>query len=308
MLSRKELRVLGVLDGPKTRSELGDELNYTPSTVTNAISRLTTLNLVVRERSGQNTVFAPTEARCLEVYQSLTKANPHIDFPDLLTASALELFYYLSADDWTRAATLVYRSDRSKATVYRTLDRFTNRAIVVIDNSRYRLHEDFAELHTFVTEFRHHIHRNRIRRETTGGTLIWESYDEFLVRVDEPVSNAAYYRTGLDAFSEYGLEFFTTAEFYYFYSDTQRSLSPADLVCQLLLIDDGARHRKYALLLIAATKTDHSEVRKRAAYYGLEDRLASMMTYLETTGDESGNRLPPWEEFESLARDYRVEV
>jgi DNA-binding MarR family transcriptional regulator len=308
MLSKDELRVIEALDGPKTRQDLAAELDYAPSTVTNAVSHLASLNLVLRDTSTGEVLVTLSEARSLEVYQSLTKAHPHVDFPDLLTKSAFRVFYYLSAKEWTIAATLIDRSNLSKATVYRIIDRFTNRAMIVKDHSRYRLDEDFAELHIFATELRHHIHRNRMRHDLESGTILWETYDTFLVRVDTQISSDNYHLTGLDAFAEYGLEFFTTSEFYYFYSEDLNTLAPADLVCQLLLIEDDARHRKYALVLVAATQTDSDEVRKRANYYGLDTQIDAMMTYLETNGDKTTDWLPPWEEFESLARDYEVKL
>jgi len=91
---------------------------------------------------------------------------------------------------------------------------------------------------------------------------VWESHEGFLVRTDTAVDHPDYHETGLDAFAEYGLQFFTTSEQYYFYSPERESLTPEDLFCHLLLIGNDSRHRKYAPLL--AVKTELSPERLNA--------------------------------------------
>lgn len=307
MIGKGHLRVLEVLDSPTTRQELADTLDYSPKTISNVLGDLEPLALIDRERTGSQTLIRPLETRCITVYQSLVKSNPHIDFPELLSESTLVLLYHLT-DELTPVATLVDRSRLSKATVYRQLDTLTNRAIVIKDHSQYRLVDEFTDLHTFAVELYHQIHRRRVSQETDGGVLVWETHDEFLVQTDHPVDATDYHRTGLAAFAEYGLEFFTTSAYYYFYSPSRDSLSPSDLICHLLLIENDARHRKYALLLLAKTTPSSEEVRDRASYYQVDDIVDPMPEYLETRGEETAPHLPPWDEFQSLAREYNVEI
>jgi DNA-binding MarR family transcriptional regulator len=306
MFEKSELRVLDALDVPKRRQELAAELGYEPGTITNAVSHLETVGLVTREKEGNETVVHPTNARCLEVYQSLTRTNPHVDVPELLTSSMLRVLYYLPSDTGVSATELTESSGVSRATVYRVLKTLTNRAIAVKEDSRYRLTEQFAGLHEFAEELRHHAHRTRVRNDLGSGTLLWESYDEFLVRTESETGHPEYLRTGLDAFSEYGLDFFTPSGYYYFYTEDRESLCPADLVCHLLLIENDVRHRKYAMLLVASTETSHESVRDAAAAYGIEETVIPLLEYLQTHGEHSSAQSPPWEEMESLARDYGV--
>ncbi|AKU09862.1 MarR family transcriptional regulator [Haloferax gibbonsii] len=308
MLEENELRIMATLDSPKKRRALAAELGYEPGTITNAVVHLEKLGLVTRERVGNETIIHPTSAKCLEVYQDLTATNPHVDFPELLTSSMLRVLYYLHADEPVSAAELAQRTDVSRATVYRTLKTLTNRAIAVKQGTRYCLTEQFSGLHKFAVELRHQHHRMQVQTDIGSGTLLWESYDEFIVRTDEVVNDSQYLLTGLDAFSEYGLQFFTRSGNYYFYSESRESLSPADLVCHLLLIENDARHRKYAMLLITATNTSHEDVREVAISYGVEDIISPLLTYLRTEGEQSSAQTPPWSEMESLARDYEVEI
>jgi len=307
-MDEEQLRILETLHSPHSRQELAEKLDYSPKTITNAIGDLESAGLISRDRSGQETVVSPADAKCLEVYQSLVASHPHIDFPDLLTESLIRLLYHLPSDDWVVAATLIEESGLAKSTVYRHLKTLRNRAIVLKETSKYRLADEFEELHLFAKELQHHHHRQRLRSDAAEASILWETDDEFLARTTQPIPEEGYHQTGLDAFAEYGLEFFTTSEYYYFYSPDRTSLTPADFVCHLLLIENDARHRKYALLLLEATDESLERVRDRASYYGLDELLTDMITYIESRGNRRANQLPPWDELKSLAADYGVDL
>lgn len=80
------------------------------------------------------------------LFQSLTKSSPHVDFPDLLTPSLLNVLYYLSSDDPWTATELAELTGHSRATIYRTLRLLTNRAMATKEHSQYRLTEEFETL------------------------------------------------------------------------------------------------------------------------------------------------------------------
>lgn len=308
MIDKKGLRVLSALDSPKQRQVLAQELDYQKSTVTEALGELERLDLIYKEKQGARTVAKPGDARCVEVFQSLTRSNPHVDFPDLLTSSMLNVLFYLSSDNPLTATELTERTGHARATIYRNLRTLTNRAMATKKHSRYKLREEFDELHTFAYELRHHGHRVRIKRDIDGGTIVWESHTEFLVRTESDVEDSNYHRTGLDAFSEYGLQFFTTSEQYYFYSEERESLAPEDQVCHLLLIENDSRHRKYALLLVAEMELSKETLRESASYYGIEDVVMPLVEFLRSEGKTTSENTPRWEEFETLLSEYEVEL
>jgi predicted transcriptional regulator len=308
MIDEKGFRVLGSLDSPKDHQELADELDYHKSTISEALSDLEKLGLVQKEWKGNHVVAEPSDVRCVEVYQSLTQSHPHVDFPDLFTKSMVNVLYYLNADDGMAAWELQERTEYARATIYRNLRTLTNRAMATKEQSQYWLREEFEELHDFANELRHQIHRVKVKNDLGSGTLVWDSHDEFLVRTDDPVEELNYLPTGLDAFGEYDLRFFTTEEHYYFYSETRQSLDPADLICHLLLIENDSRHRKYALLLAADRRISKNHMRQVASYYGVEETVSALMEFLITEGEFESENTPRWEEFESLAKEYEVEI
>lgn len=308
MIDKTGLRILSVLDSPKSRQELANELDYLESTVSRALSNLEQLDLLYKEKAGNQTVARPVDTRCVEVFQSLTKSNPHVDFPDLFTTSLLNVLYYLRSDDPWTATELTERTGHSRATIYRNLRTLTNRAMATKERSQYRLTEDFNDLHVFAYELRHHLHRVQIKREVGSGTIVWESHDEFLIRTETDVADPNYHRTGLAVFAEYGLQFFTMSGRYYFYSEDRESLTPADLVCHLLLIENDSRHRKYALLLLADTEVSAEVLEERANYYGIDDVVLPLAEFLRTGGEVTAEQTPQWEEFETLASEYEIEL
>jgi hypothetical protein len=180
--------------------------------------------------------------------------------------------------------------------------------MAVKQHSRYRLTEAFNGLHVFAYELQHHTHLVQMKQDVGSGTIVWESHAEFLVRTDTAVEHSAYHQTGLDAFAEYGLQFFTTSEQYYFYSEDRESLTPEDLFCHLLLIENDSRHRKYALLLAVKTDLSPERLQTVADNYGISEVVEPLLEFLETEGEKSSPATPQWEEFESLADEYEVEL
>ncbi|MFC3960045.1 transcriptional regulator TrmB [Halovivax cerinus] len=308
MIGEKELRVLSVLDAATSRRELAGELDYQETTITKALGNLEQGNLIYKERNGNQTLARPVDNRCVETLQSLTKAHPHVDFPELFTSSMLNVLYYLSSHESWTATELTERTDHARATIYRNLRTLTNRAMATKTQSHYQLTAGFEDLHVFASEFRHHLHRVRIKRDVGNGTIVWESHDDFLVRTEKTIADIDYHLTGLDAYAEYGLRFHTTSEQYYYYSANRDSLTAEELVCHLLLIENDSRHRKYALLLVAAEELSPEDVESTANEYGIADTVDPLLEFLQTCGETDSNETPQWSEFETLAAEYEVEI
>jgi len=307
MLGKRHFRILETVTAPTTRQELVNSLEYTPKTITNVLGDLENLGLLTRERSGSQVTVRPASGRCVDVFHTLVRTKPHVDFPDLLSESTLILLYHLSEEP-IRGPTLVDRSQLSRATVYRHLDTLLNRAIVLKDESRYWLAEDFVDLHTFAVELYHQLHRRQLEVDDVTGALVWESHEEFLLQTNDVLDVGDYHRTGLVMFAEYDLQFFTTPGEFYFYAPGRDALGALDLICHLLMIENDSRHRQYAMLLIAKEGLDPEELHDRAEYYRMAEIVDPLAEYVRTNGDTATLTLPPWEEFRSLAEDYKVDL
>ena len=304
MLRRIELEVLATVDRGDTISELATKLDHSESYLSRSVADLVEKGLVYAERDGRRKRVAPSDARAVERYQDLVRQHSHINFPELLTGKALEVLYYL--DQARTVAEIADRSDNYRNTVNRVLKRFRDRGLVGTDDGHYKFNADFDRLHEFARELAHHLHRQRLESVAPKGTILWENYDEFLAQAETEIDADGFHETGLARFAAFDLQFLLTDHRYYRYSEELDEVSPAELCCHTLLIDDGSRHRSYCLLLLSHVDVDEEDLREHAAKYGLEDEIDVLLRYLETHGEVDDDRLPEWDEFQELAADYEV--
>ncbi|OYR56139.1 transcriptional regulator TrmB [Halorubrum sp. Ea1] len=304
MLRRIELEVLATVDRGDTISELATKLDHSESYLSRAVAELVEKGLVYTERDGRRKRVVPSDARAVQLFRNLVRQHSHIDLPELLTGKALEVLYYL--DQPRTVSEIADRSDNYRNTVNRALKRFRDRGLVGTVDGRYEFNADFDRLHEFARELAHHFHRQRLKAVTSKGTILWEDYDEFLAQTETEIDADGFHETGLPRFSMFDLQFLLTGHRYYVYSEELDAVSPAELCCHTLLIDDGSRHRSYCLLLLSHVDVDEEDLRKQAAKYGLEDEIDALLRYLETHGEVDDDRLPEWDEFQELAADYEV--
>ncbi|WP_066385853.1 MarR family transcriptional regulator [Halalkalicoccus paucihalophilus] len=306
MLRSIELKVLAAVERGDTISELATKLDYSESYLSRAITELVEKGLVYTQRDGRRKRVVPSDARAVEVYQDLVRQHSHIGFPTLLTGKAIEVLYYL--DQPRTVADVADRSDNYRNTVNRVFKRLRDRGLVGTDDGYYDFNGDFDRLYEFARELAHHLHRQRLEAVAPNGTILWEDHDEFLAQTETEIEADQFHETGLARFAAFDLLFLLTRDRYYLYSEDVETVSPAELCCHTLLIDDDTRHRSYCLLLLSHVEVDESDLQERAAKYGLEDEIDALLRYLETQGAVDDDRLPEWDEFQELAADYEVRL
>lgn len=306
MLSRIELEVLATIERGDTITELATKLGHSESYLSRAVADLRENGLVHTERDGRHKRVIPSDARAVEVYQDLVRQHPHIEFPELLTEKAFEVLYHL--DQPRTVAEIAERSDNYRNTVNRVLNRFRDRGLVGTNDGHYEFNGDFDRLHEFARELTHHLHRQRLKAVAQKGTILWESDDEFLAQTETVIDVDTFHETGLARFAAFDLQFLLTGQRYYIYSEALDEVSPAELCCHTLLIDDGPRYRSYCLLLLCHVDVDEADLRKQATTYGLDAEIDALLRYLATHGESADDHLPEWSEFEKLAADYEVNL
>ncbi|ARS90503.1 MarR family transcriptional regulator [Natrarchaeobaculum aegyptiacum] len=316
MLSESELTALSHLsthtEEGLIQRELADELSWDPGHTSRVVSKLAERELIIREQRNGRYRISLSNAEPTERFADLTREFPHVDFPELLAGPSIQLLYYLDA---TRtAAELTERSTVSRATVYRRLKQLRNVGIVTKRDSQFALTKQFEELAAFARSLVRHLHRQEASDHAAGVRLIWTDVDEYLFSCRTEVTAPLFHQTGPDALDQYGISLLTREGRYYFRSEDRTELAPEDLVCQLLLIDDGARYRSYCLLLIASCEIDANVLARSAGQYDreaeidLSNIIQELCAYLESNGAVSGEKLPEWDTFKSTAADYDISV
>lgn len=316
MLSESELTVLSYLStyaGEELiQRELADELGWDPGHTSRVASNLEDSELVIREQQNGRYRVSLSNAEPTERFADLTREFPHVEFPDLLAGPTIQFLYYLNAE--RTAAELTELTAVSRATVYRRLKQLRNVGIVTKHDARFSLTEQFEALAAFARSLVRHLHRQEASEHAASVRLIWSDVDEYLFSCRTDVAEPLFHQTGPDALGQYDIDLLTREEQYYFRSKDRADLAPEDLVCHLLLIDDGARYRSYCLLLIAACEIGEETLTRTADRYDrdaeidLREIIRELCAYLDSSGSVSGERLPEWETFKSTAADYDISV
>ncbi|MDZ7730584.1 MAG: helix-turn-helix domain-containing protein [Natrialbaceae archaeon] len=306
MISEAELQALEALQEESTVSGLAENLDRSRSYVSELVSRMESKGLVHTTREGKKKWINRSDARAIELFDSVVHQYTHIPFPELLGGTALRLLYYL--DSPTTAAQLAEHVGVHRSTVHRSLSPLETRGMIYRSDGKYTLNDEFEELATLARECAHVQHRQCVKNHVDSFTILWESLDEFLVQTRSAIEDDDFHLTGPALFQTYDLPLMTRQRRYYLYSESIEKVSPAELCCHMLVIDDGTRSQSYCLLLISETAIDRDTLLEAAQTYDVTERVSALLEYLDTAGESRSGNLPRWEEFRSLADEYGVAV
>jgi len=316
VLSESELTVLSHLSLRAGESviqrELANELDWDPGYTSRVVSRLLENDLLSSDQQNGRNRISLSNAEPTQRFADFAREFPHIEFPELLAGSTIQLLYYLTAEQ--TAAELTEWTAVSRATVYRRLEQLRNVGIVTKRDTRFALTRQFESLAPFARSLVHHMHRQEAMEHAASVRLVWTDVEEYLFSCRTDVTAPLFQQTGPDALEQYGIELLTRAEQYYFRSEDRTEIAPEDLVCHLLLIDDGARYRSYCLLLITTCEIDTDGLTETAERYdrdaerGLSEIVQTLHAYLDSNGALAGEKLPEWDTFKSTAAEYDIVV
>lgn len=316
MISKSHFQLLShLIDGAESEvamSTLADQLEWSLGHTSRVVSELERYGYVQTEEQGRRKLVSLTDIEPIEQLEGLMTEYGHVDFPELIAGAGLRILYYLNH---SRTATeLAERSDTSRTTVYRRLNDLQQVGIVGKSKSQYQLNDPFTTLSTVARGLYHHKHRREARQYASGIRIQWERHNEYLIACDSNISADGFYLTGPSLFGEFDIPLFTRNRRHYIRSDQLSTVTPAELVCHTLLIDDGSRYRTYSLLLIQKYNIERTTLRERAEHYLPEANLDlraivdELIKYLETKGAATTDQLPEWEEFKRTAADYEITV
>lgn len=293
-------------------STLANQLGWSPGHSSRIVAELEADGYVHTEQSGRQKLVSLTDIEPIEQLEGLLTEYSHMDLPSLIAGSGLQILYYL--DQGRTATELAERSGISRATVYRRLDNFQRVGVVGKSKSRYRLNDPFTVLVLIARGLFHQKHRREAEHHATGLNFVWETHDEYLFACDNDVRAEGFHPTGPALFGDFGVPLLTRDRQHSIRTDRLSEITPVELVCHTLLIDDGSRYRTYRLLLIQKQEIDQAALQDCAEHYLSETTIDlraivnGLHSYLETKGETTTEQLPRWEEFKQTARDYEITV
>lgn len=315
MLTKAGLAVIDALSTGRdaTAADLAPETEYSRDYLYEVLDTLLEDGLLVERRGSKNQRWVHlADHPVVEAYRDLQSELGHVEWPDLLSVATLRVCWYL--DEPRRVSEIAKRLDITRQGVHKALSPLKHRAMLTPSGPTYALSEDLRPLVTFAREVMRHEHRSRVRALAPSATVEWCDPKRALVRVqtaedtDALEDDSDWELTGLARFGEYGLQFYLAGEPAFWYAPHEE-LTPADVVCQTLVLDRGSRRVSYAMLLIEALEIDEETLKEIAEWYGLKSTVTAMYRALEGAFDASEEFpvvLPGEDEYMALKEQYGV--
>jgi DNA-binding MarR family transcriptional regulator len=304
MYSEAELRALAAIDDEPTVSELANTLDRSRSYTSELVAQMESEGLVHTSSEGKSKRIQRSDAQAIELYDRFVQRYSHIPFHELLAGATLKILYHLDAG--TAATELAQRADVHLSTVHRSLSPLEHRGMVSKTDGAYALNKEFEDLSELAQAFAHLRNRERVDDHAQSYTILWESLEEILVQTDETIDADQFHLTGPETFQDYELPLLARQRRYYLYSESVEEITPAELCCHMLLIDDGTRSQSYCLLLLRKESVDRETLLVAADRYGVTATVENLLAYLDSEGKNRSGDLPRWEEFRELADEYGV--
>ncbi|WP_458190548.1 MarR family transcriptional regulator [Haladaptatus sp. NG-WS-4] len=315
MLTKAELAVIDALSTGReaTAAELATDTEYSQAHLYDVLDELLEAGLVAERRglNNQRQVHL-ADHPVVEAYRTLQSELSHVEWIDLLSPATLRVCWYL--DEPCRVSEIAERLAITRQGVHKALSPLKHRAMLSSSGPEYALSEDLSPLLAFARAVVQHEHRSRARAVAPSATVEWCDPKRALVRVQTAADTQAleavsdWQLTGLARFSEYGLQFFLAGEPAFWYAPDEE-LTPADVVCHTLVLDNGSRRVSYAMLLIEKLDIDRETLTETAQWYDLDTAVAAMCRPLQgefDASEESPVILPSEAEFTALKEQYGV--
>jgi DNA-binding MarR family transcriptional regulator len=293
-------------------STLANKLEWSSGYTSRIVSDLEKDGYVQTKKSGRQKLVSLVDIEAINQLEALFSEYTHMDLPALLAGSGLQVLYYLN--ERRTATELAEMTDISRTTVYRRLNELQRVGVVGKSKSRYSLNDPFPVLASIARGLLHQKHRREAKRNASGLNFIWERHNEYLFACDNDISADEFLLTGPARFADFDVPLLVRDRRHYFRTDRLKEITPAELICHMLLIDDGSRYRTYCLLLIAKHDIERTALNEYAEYYASEASIDlctlvdALIEYLKTSGEKKIEQLPQWEEFKQTASEYEINV
>jgi len=284
-LSRMEIRVLLDLEEEKNVTELAKELGlsiYRASTLVSSLER----KGLIRAKKGKKKIVLLNDTKPGELFRKIVSSFGHMPLDKVLSGKNLLLLAVLENVP-SSPKELYIKASLPRSTLYHTINRLSNYGIIIGKNGKYSLLERYMLFHEFAKEFYDVQNSIKAREFSRDSAIVWSGVKEFILSTKKykgkDVGNL--HLTGLERFSDFGVELIGTGRYHYYYSE-KAELSLEDVVMHALLIDFSPRTILYSIVLLLAfrDKLNRNKLLNLGKKYGVS--IEGLLAYLE--GKEAG--------------------
>lgn len=254
-LSRMEVKVLLKLERKKSVTELANELGLSIYRTSILVTSLERKGLVKTEKRGKYKIVSLSEAKPAELFRKLVSKFGHMPFDEILSGRNLSLLAVLREAPLS-AYELCIKANLSRSTLYHVIDKLSSYGLIGKKEGGYFLVERYGLFHEFAEEFYGLQNTLKAKEFSEDSTLVWSGVGEFILSTREykgkDVGN--FHLTGLERFSDFGMELIGTGRYHYYYSEKAKGLSLEEVIVHALLIDFNPRTILYSIVLLLAHK------------------------------------------------------
>jgi predicted transcriptional regulator len=317
MLTEADLRLLTSIRFPMSISELSNSTEYSSSYVSERVTHLEELGLVMTTRQNREKQVRTVQTPVYEALQALSANHPHIDFPSIISPSMLRVCWFL--DQPTAVSEIAPHVTLKRRRIYQLLEDLISRGFITKHEDRYALTDELTGLAEFAQTVIRYEHQQRARLLLAAATVVWSGPNEALITAQGESHDTIGNRfesqenwslTGIPRFRDFGLELFAAGPPHYFYSELRDEVTVEDVIAHTLLAEADTRNLSYCAVLVAAGDLSRDELREAAWYYRIEGTVETLIRFVETNGESRPDeaRYPQWEDVTSLASQYGVTV
>ncbi|NJF25170.1 helix-turn-helix domain-containing protein [Thermococcus sp. Bubb.Bath] len=303
-LSKIEVRALLKLKEEKTITELANKLGLSIYRTSVLVASLERKGLVKTEKRGKYKIASLSEAKPAELFRKLASRFGHMPLDEILSGRNLALLAVLKHTPLS-AHELCIKGNLSRSTLYYAIDKLSDYGLIGKKDGGYFLMERYELLHGFAVEFYELQNSIKAREFSEDSALIWSGVGEFILSMGEyrgkDVGN--FHLTGLERFSDFGVDIIGTGRHHYYYSEKAKRLSLEDVIVHALLIDFGPRTILYSIVLLLACKGRINQKKLFRLGRKYDVSVSELLGYLE--GKEVKRYpYPPMEEVREIFKMY----
>ena len=252
-LSKMEVKTLLKLKDEKTITELANELGLSIYRTSTLVASLERKGLVKTEKRGKYKIVSLSEVKPAGLFRKLMSKFGHMPLDEILSGRSLALLAVIKCTPLS-AHELCIKSNLSKSTLYHVIDKLSDYGLIGKKDGGYFLIERYKLFHEFAEEVYELQNSIKAREFSEDSALIWSGVGEFILVTEayRGKDTGNFHLTGLERFSDFGVDIIGTGRYHYYYSEKVKELSLEEVIVHALLIDFSPRTILYSIVLLLA--------------------------------------------------------
>ncbi len=298
MITSAQLRIFNALNQPKIVSEIANDLGVSVSTISEQIDDLVWNGLVEKKRIGKSVEVKRSENMHAQILNEIYNEFTHLPVDKILSHSSLNILALLNMSRSLKHIALA--TGLSRTQTYHAIKRMGKYGIIIKRDGNYEMNPSHSKIREFVEAYFAYANHKVARELSRDAIILWQRGNEFLFKTKEEIKNGMK-ETAITKFPSFGIKMISETR-YYFYS--KREIDNSDILMHAILIDPKSQiYNAYACIFYQKVKPKN--LFEKAEIYDIRGHVELLIKYLKTKG-RNVNFFMPWEEYESLARDYGV--